>query len=100
MQILDLDPDGDRSRTIDRFESRNALHLGLARIAGRGAVSVIRIDAGGVLGRHPAVVDQLFCVIVGDGWVSGLDGGRVAIGAGQAATGERARTMSPVATAG
>lgn len=56
-----------------------------ARIAGSGGVSVIRIEPGGILGRHSAVIDQLFCLIEGDGWVSGSDGGRVPLSRGQAA---------------
>lgn len=48
-------------------------------------MSVIRVDPGGVIGRHPAVVDQLFCIIEGEGWVSGADGTRVEVSAGQAA---------------
>lgn len=83
MQILDFG--GAQGHMIDRFESRHARHVGLAQIAGRGGVSVIRLGPGGVLGRHPAVVDQLFCIIEGRGWVSGPDGARLAVGTGQAA---------------
>lgn len=83
MRILRLD--AGEELAIDRFESRHARHLGLARFAGFGAVSVIRLGADGVVGRHPAVVDQLFCVIEGEGWVSGANGARVRVRAGQAA---------------
>lgn len=83
MELIDFDR-LDR-RLIERFESVGARHLGVARITGAGAVSVIDIDAGGVVGRHDAVVDQLFVVIGGDGWVSGADGHRLRINAGQAA---------------
>ncbi len=82
VQILDLDAtDG---RAIDRFESQNARHQGVARLEGRGGVSLISLGASGVVGRHPAVVDQLFCVVDGQGWVSGADGSRVPVRAGQA----------------
>jgi quercetin dioxygenase-like cupin family protein len=43
------------------------------------------LAAGGVLGRHPAASAQLFCVVSGEGEVSGADGVAVPIQAGQAA---------------
>jgi quercetin dioxygenase-like cupin family protein len=45
---------------------------------------VIEIEPGGVVGRHPSVVAQLFVVVRGSGWVSGADGNRKAITAGEA----------------
>lgn len=46
---------------------------------------LLSIDAGGNLGRHPTVLNQLFVVLDGSGWVSGEDGVREPIVAGQAA---------------
>ena len=83
MEILELG--NDVGRMIDRFDSREARHVGVARLDGRGGVSMIRVGAEGVLGRHPAVADQLFLVIDGEGWVAGSDGARLPIRAGQAA---------------
>jgi mannose-6-phosphate isomerase-like protein (cupin superfamily) len=45
---------------------------------------VIEIGAGGVLGRHPATVPQLFVAVRGSGWVSGGEGERESIEAGEA----------------
>jgi quercetin dioxygenase-like cupin family protein len=45
---------------------------------------VIEIGPGGVVGRHPAVVPQLFVIVHGSGWVSGRDGEREPIAAGEA----------------
>ena len=45
---------------------------------------VIEIAPGGVVGRHPAVVAQLFVVVRGSGWVSGGDGEREPIMVGEA----------------
>ncbi len=45
----------------------------------------IYIAAGGNLGRHPASSPQLFLVVAGEGWVSGADGVRMPIRAGEAA---------------
>ncbi len=83
MEILEFDD--AVGRLIDRFDSRDARHHGVARLDGRGGVSIIRLGADGVLGRHPAVVDQLFYVIDGEGWVAGSDATRLPIRAGQAA---------------
>lgn len=49
------------------------------------AVTVLRVAAGGEIGRHPAVGDQLFTVVSGRGAVQGGDGVWHDIGAGQAA---------------
>lgn len=45
---------------------------------------VIQIAPGGVVGRHPAAAPQLFVAVSGSGWVSGPDGEREPIEAGQA----------------
>ena len=54
------------------------------RLAPEAHVVVIEIAPGGVVARHPAVVSQLFAVVRGSGWVSGGDGQREPIAAGQA----------------
>jgi quercetin dioxygenase-like cupin family protein len=45
---------------------------------------VARFAPGGMLGRHPGRWWQLFCVATGGGWVTGPDGNRQPIAAGQA----------------
>jgi mannose-6-phosphate isomerase-like protein (cupin superfamily) len=54
------------------------------RLAAQAHAVVIEIGAGGVVGRHPAGVAQLFVVVRGSGWVSGADESREAIAAGEA----------------
>jgi quercetin dioxygenase-like cupin family protein len=54
------------------------------RLAAEAHVVVIEVGPGGVVGRHPAVGAQLFTVVRGSGWVSGGDGEREAIAAGEA----------------
>lgn len=54
------------------------------RLAADAHVVVIEIGRGGVVGRHPAGVAQLFAVVSGTGWVSGGDGAPEPIGAGEA----------------
>jgi quercetin dioxygenase-like cupin family protein len=54
------------------------------RLAGDAHVVVIEVGPGGVVGRHPAGMAQLFTVASGSGWVSGADGEREPIRAGEA----------------
>jgi quercetin dioxygenase-like cupin family protein len=54
------------------------------RLAPEAHAVVIEIEPGGVVGRHPGVVAQLFVIVRGSGWVSGGDGEREAIAAGEA----------------
>jgi hypothetical protein len=52
------------------------------------------------LGRHPALSTQLFCVVQGDGEVSGADGIPVSIEAGQAALWEAGEEHETTTTEG
>jgi quercetin dioxygenase-like cupin family protein len=54
------------------------------RLAADAHVVLIEVGPGGVVGRHPAGVAQLFVVVSGTGWVSGPDGRRERIDAGEA----------------
>jgi quercetin dioxygenase-like cupin family protein len=54
------------------------------RLAAEAHAVVIEIGPGGVVGQHPAVVAQLFVVVRGSGWVSGRDGEREPVSAGEA----------------
>jgi quercetin dioxygenase-like cupin family protein len=54
------------------------------RLAAETYAVVIEIAPGGVVGRHPAAVTQLFVVVRGSGWVSGADGEREPIELGEA----------------
>ncbi|WP_034269879.1 hypothetical protein [Actinospica robiniae] len=51
--------------------------------SGQTRVTCLSIEPGGVIGEHPAVGGQLFLVVAGEGWVSGPDGHRLDIRAGQ-----------------
>lgn len=52
---------------------------------GPSRFACFHIGPGGFIPRHPAAGPQLFAVLEGEGWVSGEEGGRVPIRAGQAA---------------
>ncbi len=74
------------ARPIAHFGSVGASIAPIAR-PGAGFVQLgcIYIAAGGNVGRHPAAGPQLFLVVAGEGWVSGTEGVRVPIRAGEAA---------------
>lgn len=75
----------DVAKALSAHGSRHAAVSRVARIEGRVQVAVIHLGPAGTVGRHPAVVNQLFMVVAGDGWVEGGDGKRVAVGPGRAA---------------
>jgi mannose-6-phosphate isomerase-like protein (cupin superfamily) len=70
---------------VGRYESRGAASSRVADTSGPGHVGCMYLGPNGVLGRHPAASAQLFCVVSGEGEVSGGDGSTVPIKAGQAA---------------
>jgi quercetin dioxygenase-like cupin family protein len=79
-----LDFNGGRAFAISGFGSRSATASPLTLPDGDAHVVCLRIGAGGVLGRHPASVGQIFVVVEGEGWVRGPDGERVPVTAGKA----------------
>ena len=73
-------------RDIDAHGSSGVAMEFLPPLVGDDArVHVAHLAAGGTIGRHPAAAAQLFAVIAGEGEVSGDDGARLPIVAGQAA---------------
>jgi quercetin dioxygenase-like cupin family protein len=76
--LRQLDP--GRGRRIEAFESVDAWVRGVSRNVLQ--VVVIEVGPGGVVGRHPAGPHQLFAVLSGSGWVTGADGEREAVSAG------------------
>ncbi|MEJ8303026.1 cupin domain-containing protein [Saccharibacillus sacchari] len=87
MRIYDFDE--KQGKTIDRFGSENLTVTGLLGASGDTPLVCMYIGKNGTVGRHDAVSQQLFMVVSGEGWVSGADGERVAIRAGQAAFWEK-----------
>ena len=75
----------DVAKALGAYDSRQAAVSRVARIEGRVQIAVIHLGPGGTVGRHPAVVNQLFMVVAGEGWVAGNDGSRVSVGPGRAA---------------
>jgi GrpB-like predicted nucleotidyltransferase (UPF0157 family) len=82
VRIFRFDP--EVSIPIDRFGS----DFRIGRLTGddtQGRVQILHLARGGLVGRHRAGLPQLFAVVTGSGWVSGGDGQRRQIKAGQAA---------------
>ena len=82
MKVLDFN--AERALAISGFGSQAATAVPLTLPDGEAHVVCMRLGAGGILGLHPAAVDQLFVVVEGEGWASGVDGTRVPVAAGTA----------------
>ena len=68
---------------VTTFGSTGVTFSPLTRIH-QGGVAVLRVAAGGEIGRHPAAMDQLFVVVSGRGAVCGGDRTWLPVEAGQA----------------
>jgi GrpB-like predicted nucleotidyltransferase (UPF0157 family) len=76
--------DEEVSIPVSQFGSR--FRIGpLTGDRSRVRVQIMHLPAGGLIGRHPTGVRQLFAVVAGSGWVSGQDGVRRPITDGYAA---------------
>jgi hypothetical protein len=82
VRLLSFGPEA--GHPIDRFGSEFV--LAPLTNPGDGVSAVcIHLRPGGLVGEHEAAADQLFCVVRGEGWVSGGDGIRHPITYPQAA---------------
>jgi quercetin dioxygenase-like cupin family protein len=70
----------ERGRRIDSFDSADAWVRGVSRRVLQAVF--IEVGPGGVVGRHPTGSHQLLAVVSGSGWVSGADGEREPVAAG------------------
>lgn len=70
---------------LTAFDSRAAHITHLARSDSRTSLVCIQIAAGGSVGHHETLGEQLFIVVSGSGWVRGESAQRYAIHTGQAA---------------
>jgi quercetin dioxygenase-like cupin family protein len=77
--------DKDASRSITQYGSQKAAIAAIARPAGEFRLDCIYVDAGGGLGYHQAVSEQLFLVVTGEGEVRGMSEKWLPIHAGQGA---------------
>jgi quercetin dioxygenase-like cupin family protein len=65
------------------YDSVRAESALLADGSGEARFWLVRIEAGGEIGRHEAGFGQLFLVVEGSGWAAGGDGERIPVAAGQ-----------------
>ncbi|CAN5511579.1 hypothetical protein BH11ACT8_BH11ACT8_15620 [soil metagenome] len=85
MRIIDLD--SVPRRRIDAHGSRG-FDLGAFGLTAEAHLVVVRLDANGIIGRHPAAGRQLLVLLSGDARVAGYDGTPVDLRPGQAAVWE------------
>jgi quercetin dioxygenase-like cupin family protein len=85
---------------ITDWGSHGATHAPLARGDGDAHVTVVHIQPGGELGRHPTGWAQLWVIVSGSGWVSENDGPRVEMDAGEAVLIERGTVHAKGSAAG
>ena|SRR5215813_4831840 len=83
-----------QAEPIELFESVRASSVHLGDGEGEAHVYCVRFGPGGKIGEHPTGFCQLFLVVQGSGWVSGQDGKRVELSAGQGAYFSRGETHS------
>ncbi|NGZ76651.1 cupin domain-containing protein [Saccharibacillus alkalitolerans] len=79
----------ESGRAVEAFGSHGLTVAGILGGSGETHMVCMHIEAGGEVGRHEAVSEQLFLVVQGEGWVSGQDGAKTPIGPGQAAYWEK-----------
>lgn len=77
--------DADVGHVIERFGSVNAKISPIMRPEKEAQIGCLHIGAGGLIGGHPAVGQQLFLVVSGEGWVRTQSQERQPITAGHAA---------------
>lgn len=83
-----------QAKPIELFESVRACSARLGDGDGEAHVYCVRFGPAGKIGQHTTGFGQLFLVIEGSGWVSGQDGKRVELSAGQGAYFPRGETHS------
>ena len=69
-------------KLIRNYGSQGLRATRIAAGDGQVRLTCLTIEAGGVIGTHPATQSQLFLVVAGEGWTAGPDGERVPIAAG------------------
>lgn len=89
IQVRLVDFHRGTERDVDDWSSHGVRATGLVKVEASSDITLLHFDAGAVLGRHPTGRPQLFAIVAGDGWVSGPDGVRHSVAAGQAAFWER-----------
>jgi hypothetical protein len=72
--------DAGAGHKVDRFGGDVTVSP-LMKPTDRARTVCMHVAPGGLIGEHEAKSLELFCVVIGSGWVSGDDGERYAINA-------------------
>ncbi|MBY8881111.1 hypothetical protein [Actinacidiphila acidipaludis] len=83
MKVLSIDMSAGSPATA--HGSQGVRRVRVHRGSGSAAVTVMRLEPGGRIGRHPATTPQILIVTQGQGWASGAEGEAEAVAEGQAA---------------
>lgn len=86
MRAVQIDVFGSHGVTINHPIDPASGEVGPAILRSGGPAHVVTasLEPGGRIGRHPATGTQLLIVISGELWISGDDGQRLKLAAGQA----------------
>lgn len=76
--------DKQTSRVITKYDSHNATVSHLLESDTTLSIVCIYLGAGGILGGHPAVSNQLFLVVSGEGWFTSEEGETIELKQGMA----------------
>jgi len=82
MQLFEVNL--NNARAITNYGAIGVSVAGLLELSSNVAVNVLQFSPQSILPAHPAGRPQLFVVLHGHGWVSGADGRRSNLQAGQA----------------
>ena len=89
MRVQLLSERASRLENVSTFESHGTCAVRLAHGHGEAHAYLLQFEAGGAIGGHEAGYGQLLVVLTGRGWVSGHDGVRAEVGAGDMIVFER-----------
>ncbi|WP_339280080.1 cupin domain-containing protein [Lysinibacillus sp. FSL P2-0066] len=81
MQIIQFTQ--DLANPIHQYKSVDTFYRKITKTEMPTTIGFIYIEPGGVVGMHDAPVPQLFIVINGEGWISGVDAEKITLKTGQ-----------------
>jgi quercetin dioxygenase-like cupin family protein len=81
MELIDFS--STKADPIERFESVSASRVVIGGTSNGSRIYCLYFGPDGIIGAHPTGFCQFFLVVEGSGWVSGADGNRIALKAGQ-----------------
>jgi len=77
--------DKDTGREITNFDSKQSVFSRIIQHNESLHIGCMFIGPEGIVGSHPATINQLFLVVQGEGWVTGKEGIQYRIQSGKAA---------------